>query len=265
VDVDAPPLVAGQEPPLPPGGRRLTLPGPGGRRFSCVVPPPPPADAAEAAEAAAAAALAAAPSPAALISSLDGTCLYRMEDWWTYEFCAGKHARQFHREADGSGGPGAVVAEYLLGAADEGAHPPDPAVRADPSGPPEEGLAYIAQEYGGGQACDLTGTARGVEVRFVCADAGGGGGAGAGGDGGRLAGGSHLDGPGPAPPPVGPRDALLAIREPSTCRYTFTVGVADLCAHPAFKISTPPTLAVRCVEVGGEEEEAESGGVVEGA
>ena len=74
---------------------------------------------------------------------------------------------------------------------------------------------------------------------------------GGGGGEGRAAQGSHLDGAGAVTPPVGPRDALLAVREPATCRYTFTVAVADLCAHPAFRRVEPPTLAVRCVPVEG--------------
>jgi len=240
VDVDAPPLPAGHTPDLPPGARSLTLPGPGGARFACTIPPPPPPD--EEAAAAAASAAASAPSPSALIASLDGACLYRMEDWWTYELCPGVHARQFHREGEGRDGePGAIVSEFVLGRFN--ASEPVSELRSDPAGPPEEAVAYVAQEYGGGQGCDLTGTPRGVEVRFVCAD-------GHGGDGRGAAGGSHLEGSGSGSlPPTGPRDALLAVREPATCRYTFTVGVADLCAHPGFRQVAPPTLAVRCVPV----------------
>ena len=44
VDVDAVPLPAGHTPDLPPGARSITLPGPGGARFACTIPPPPPPD-----------------------------------------------------------------------------------------------------------------------------------------------------------------------------------------------------------------------------
>mgnify|MGYP002635318669 FL=1 len=45
------------------------------------------------------------PSPASLLRSLEGSCLYRIEDtWWTYELCFERHVRQFHREAGGAGG-----------------------------------------------------------------------------------------------------------------------------------------------------------------
>ena len=30
---------------------------------------------------------------------LQGTCFYRVEGWWTYEFCYQKHLKQFHQAA----------------------------------------------------------------------------------------------------------------------------------------------------------------------
>lgn len=244
VDVDSPPGALDDPADLAPGARAMTLPGPGGVRYTCIIPPPPPEQEDDAASSGSSDDRnGSPPSPAALVASLDGSCLYRMEDWWTYEFCAGKHARQFHREADGPGGqPGAVVSEFILGRWNE-SEAADPVPRSDPGGgAPEEEVAYLSQEYGGGQACDLTGTPRGVEVRFVCADGGGSSG------GSTAAKGSALDG---VPAPSGPRDALLAVREPATCRYTFTVAVTDLCAHPAFRRAEPPTLVVRCALRGG--------------
>ena len=38
-----------------------------------------------------------------------GLCLYRIEEWWTYELCYKKHVRQFHKEQN------QVVSEYSLG------------------------------------------------------------------------------------------------------------------------------------------------------
>lgn len=34
------------------------------------------------------------------MSVLDSLCMYRIEDWWTYELCYKKHVRQFHKEQD---------------------------------------------------------------------------------------------------------------------------------------------------------------------
>ena len=32
------------------------------------------------------------------LAGLAGTCFYRVEGWWTYEFCYEKHLKQFHQE-----------------------------------------------------------------------------------------------------------------------------------------------------------------------
>ena len=42
----------------------------------------------------------AAPTPhiAPYLRALKGTCFYRLEGWWTYEFCLLKAVRQFHQE-----------------------------------------------------------------------------------------------------------------------------------------------------------------------
>jgi protein OS-9 len=48
-------------------------------------------------------------TPSQLLAPLDTLCMYRAEDWWTYELCFGKSVRQFHKEGD------RVVSEYVLG------------------------------------------------------------------------------------------------------------------------------------------------------
>ena len=40
------------------------------------------------------------------------TCAYRLESYWTYELCHGKHLRQYHEERDGKA---IKVQEYYLG------------------------------------------------------------------------------------------------------------------------------------------------------
>ena len=61
-----------------------------------------------------------APTPrvASFLRPLKGTCFYRLEGWWTYEFCFMKSLRQFHQEKHKSP-TGAettqVTQEYFLG------------------------------------------------------------------------------------------------------------------------------------------------------
>ena len=47
--------------------------------------------------------------PSELLHALEGQCLRRQEDWWTYELCFGDFVRQMHLEL------GQMVSEYLLG------------------------------------------------------------------------------------------------------------------------------------------------------
>ena len=44
-----------------------------------------------------------------LLEPLGNSCFYRVEGWWTYEFCHKKKVRQFHQEGE------EIVNEYNLG------------------------------------------------------------------------------------------------------------------------------------------------------
>jgi len=87
---------------------------------------------------------------APFLKALRDTCIYRWEGWWTYEFCYGKHIRQFHQEQDGT-----IPAQFYLG------HD-----RGLTSGAP--GPDYYSEEYESGSDCDLTEKGRTCEVRFYC-------------------------------------------------------------------------------------------------
>ena len=87
---------------------------------------------------------------------------------------------------------------------------------------------YVAHRYTGGDACELTGQARSVEVRFTCAR--------------------------------GAADTLLtSIREPSSCAYVVTIATPRLCKHPGFQAAPREAALIQCHRVS-EEEEAQCGG-----
>lgn len=90
------------------------------------------------------------------LASLKGTCLYRMESWWTYEFCFGQGVRQFHQDPQ----TGQRLSEFWLGRFD--------ATVSALSVVPETKL--VKQMFVGGTVCDLNGASRSIEVRYLCND-----------------------------------------------------------------------------------------------
>lgn len=94
--------------------------------------------------------------PGVVLSSLKANCLYRMEGWWTYEFCFGVGVKQFHHDQQ----TGTRVSEFVMGKYESG--PSALVVDADNK--------QVRQRYVGGTVCDLNGVPRSVEVRFLCND-----------------------------------------------------------------------------------------------
>lgn len=131
-----------------------------------------------------------------LLAKLEGSCLYRMDGWWTYELCIGRHLRQFHREPHAK----EDTTSYTLGRFTDGTQ-----TRPGPSESPLVG-ASVVQNFEEGSVCDLTGQERSTTVRFVC---------------------NHLS------PGVGP-SLLSEVKEEATCQYAATVSTPILCDHPKF-------------------------------
>ena len=190
------------------------------------------------------------PPPAStIVAQLKNACFQwrpPRETWWVYEYCVGKHVRQFHAEqqqqqkkpkqapavgADASSGGSSaaattaaatvtvVTSEFYLGKSD-GAHnfalSDENAVHAVATDP---AASYFAAQYGSGTPCDrgaLEGQARKTEVRFTCA------------------------------PPGGAAHAIVSVKEDPTCSYTLVFATTLLCAHSAFVVPPTPTRKVRC-------------------
>lgn len=87
---------------------------------------------------------------------------------------------------------------------------------------------YVAQQYTGGDSCELTGRPREAEVRFTC--------------------GTSSD------------TLLVSVQEPSSCTYTLTIATPRLCKHPAFQQQPPPAALIQCHAL-----PEEGGGVEAGA
>ena len=195
-----------------------------GQRFSCTLPPSgAEAEAAEKPDDAPAA------SPDDILNGLGEQCFYRVEGWWTYEYCHRKHIRQFHKENE------EVTADYVLGNFDAGAT----STLREQSGGGKDAIAvepsatgrsskYVALVFTGGSTCDLTGEKRRVEARFFC--------------------GSEAN------------TFIASLKEPATCQYTLQISTPLLCRHPSFGVVEAPVKYIKCEEVGGEGGGGEGGG-----
>jgi protein OS-9 len=206
-DSKAAPLTADEREMLRDDNRAVMMTAHDGKRYFCELPLPSRDDSGEAAneEDDARAAFTAEERSALIEKKLDTAheqgCFYRVEGWWTYEFCYKKQVRQYHQEGTGAADPAA--GEFSLGAFDADATAA--ANARDPSRLQtlESALAETPRAhthvFTGGTPCDLTSLERETEVVFKCAP-----------------------GPGAAP-------AVAAIAEPATCRYSLTFATPVLC------------------------------------
>ncbi|XP_074785582.1 protein OS-9 isoform X2 [Athene noctua] len=119
-------------------------------------------------------------------------CLVKTKDWWTYEFCYGKHIQQYHVEELEIKGD-ILFLGYYQSAFDWD----DETAKASKQ---HRLKRYHSQNYVNGSRCDLTGRAREAEVRFLCEEGAG--------------------------------DYIARVDEPQSCSYVLTVHTTRICHHP---------------------------------
>ncbi|XP_021097057.1 protein OS-9 isoform X3 [Heterocephalus glaber] len=139
----------------------------------------------------------------------DAPCLLKTKDWWTYQFCYGRHIQQYHMEDSEIKGDILYLGYYqsAFDWADETAKVASKQHRLK---------RYHSQTYGNGSKCDLNGRPREAEVRFLCDE-----GAGISGD--------YID----------------RVDEPLSCSYVLTVQTPRLCSHPLLRPS--PSAAPQAI------------------
>ncbi|NXW52824.1 OS9 protein, partial [Nyctiprogne leucopyga] len=136
-----------------------------------------------------------------------GPCLVKTKDWWTYEFCYGKHIQQYHVEESEIRGD-ILFLGYYQSAFDWD----DETAKASKQ---HRLKRYHSQSYVNGSRCDLTGRAREAEVRFLCEE--------------------------------GVGDHIARVDEPQSCSYVVTVHTARLCRHPSLRPpATATPQPIRC-------------------
>nr|KAF6369931.1 OS9 endoplasmic reticulum lectin [Myotis myotis] len=138
----------------------------------------------------------------------DAPCLLKTKDWWTYEFCYGRHIQQYHMEDSEIKGE-VLYLGYYQSAFDWD----DETAKASKQ---HRLKRYHSQTYSNGSKCDLNGRPREAEVRFLCDE-----GAGISGD--------YID----------------RVDEPLSCSYVLTIRTPRLCPHPLLR--PPPSAAPQAI------------------
>lgn len=139
-----------------------------------------------------------------------GPCLFKTRDWWSYEFCYGKHVRQFHME------DGRIVGNVIMLGYYESEFDWKNETNMEIKSRNKNRLnRYHSQQYINGSKCDLTGKARKTEVRFLCEE--------------------------------GTGDYIARLDEPETCTYVMTVHTTKICHHPYLKLpSQQKPVSITC-------------------
>eukprot|EP00743_Colponemidia_sp_Colp-15_P003944 GILK01004254.1.p1 GENE.GILK01004254.1~~GILK01004254.1.p1 ORF type:complete len:382 (-),score=51.63 GILK01004254.1:129-1274(-) len=160
-----------------------------------------------------------------ILAVLADKCLYRKESWWTFEFCYGRHIKQFHQEKQGE--QIVQTSEFMLGYYNQAAN--EELVRAKNTIISKEFTVESVrspfrqktyrQIYSNGTACDVTTGKRRAEVRFQC-----------------------------PPTPEESQTLLTSVEEISTCNYRLTVSCPLLCSHPELAVPTEESFShtIKC-------------------
>ncbi|KAE8626695.1 hypothetical protein XENTR_v10006712 [Xenopus tropicalis] len=134
-------------------------------------------------------------------------CLIKTKDWWTYEFCYGKHIQQYHIEESEVKGD-VLFLGYYQSEFDWN----DEKAKASKH---HRLKRYHSQMYVNGSKCDLNGKSRETEVRFMCEE--------------------------------GTGDYIARVDEPQSCSYVLTVHTTRICHHPFLRPpSTGTPQSIKC-------------------
>ncbi|XP_040281700.1 protein OS-9 isoform X1 [Bufo bufo] len=134
-------------------------------------------------------------------------CVTKTKDWWTYEFCYGKHIQQYHIEESELKGDILYLGYYQSEF--------DWNNETAKASKHHRLKRYHSQMYVNGSKCDLTGKLRETEVRFVCEEGSG--------------------------------DYIARVDEPQSCTYVLTIHTTRICNHPFLRpASNGSPQPIRC-------------------
>ncbi|KAK3093191.1 hypothetical protein FSP39_012445 [Pinctada imbricata] len=164
------------------------------------------------------------------------TCSYRIESYWTYELCHGKHLRQYHENKELSVQKKPQIQEYFLGyyapkQSTKGETTPVDDTESSGNPTPQTpqqikskkidgvDIPYFEVNMTDGTSCDLTNSARKARILYVCQPEG--------------------------------RGEIYELKETATCEYEVMVLTSVLCANPKFKPKNPPVSKISCHAIDG--------------
>uniref|UniRef100_A0A7M4G0I4 Endoplasmic reticulum lectin n=1 Tax=Crocodylus porosus TaxID=8502 RepID=A0A7M4G0I4_CROPO len=171
------------------------------------------------------------PSPRELLEPLfkQSSCSYRIESYWTYEVCHGKHIRQYHEEKET--GQKINIQEYFLGnmmiknpLADPDQEENENTKESTKEIPSKniEGqmTPYYPVEMGNGTPCSLRqNLPRSSTVMYVC----------------------HPEA----------KHEILSVAEVTTCEYEVVILTPLLCSHPKYRFRASPVNDIFCQSLPG--------------
>ncbi|XP_038214508.1 endoplasmic reticulum lectin 1 isoform X2 [Zerene cesonia] len=151
-------------------------------------------------------------------------CSYRLESYWSYEVCHGRHVRQYHEDREGKE---AKTHEYYLGRWSEEEHlklgeeiKAAQAAREKLKTTKVEGttLPYVEMVMSDGTICDLSGQPRKTRILYVCYTHG--------------------------------KHEIYSMKETTTCEYEIIILSGLLCDHPQFKSKDVSENEINCLPIG---------------
>lgn len=159
-----------------------------------------------------------------IISKLenDKSCSYRVDSYWIYEVCHGRHVKQFHEERDASNKKVLVKQAFFLGYVSYDSYPTNPGDKFQPPTLNHAGALrpYFSVVYKGGTDCDLIpGFKRETTVYYMCM------------------------------PDF--QTSVVSVKEVSTCKYDIIIYTSLLCKNKLYRIKEDPINHIYCLSSDG--------------
>ncbi|XP_026987464.1 endoplasmic reticulum lectin 1 isoform X5 [Sagmatias obliquidens] len=169
------------------------------------------------------------PNPRELLEPLfkQSSCSYRIESYWTYEVCHGKHIRQYHEEKE-SGQKvniheyylGNMLAKNLLSEKEQEAEEKEKSKEIPTKNIEGQMTPYYPVGMGNGTPCSLKqNRPRSSTVMYIC----------------------HPES----------KHEILSVAEVTTCEYEVVILTPLLCSHPKYRFRASPVNDIFCQSLPG--------------